>query len=842
MKINKAKVTVTSLAIAAVAAMVGSISGTVAWFQYSTRASVAYTAATAHASESIQIRVADGEWKSALEASEIVDFIKEARNSEDTALRPVTTGAQKKDGRLNKLYKSPIYQYASMSSWEEAGALDYVQIPLELRALDIDGKATETTLSKDVWLTKMQIEQPNADVDHKDISNALRVHLESNQNDNDFLVSKTGDDVEVAGKLDLNGNGRDDMTEGWDGFNDEREYVHYGLDNDQYRGEAANAAEIMKKFSDVAEGDIYHNTDGNDYVYRNGTWVVLNTGNPTAKYAGVKANVDAAFADICKPDTGSIYKNTGNSNFYLYDGSAWNLRAPGVDFGRYDSPEAAKLAKAKTLVADGKVWQNPTASKAYVWDNDAWVYIEDLAVFEGTYANEDTASLELGKEKMAEGATYKTAEATPVWNIWQGGAWVTLETSGSYLGAYANDAAAQAAHADADLTGKIYKKDASYRKFNGTAWEDLAADSAETSGDAAILDLTDPDDGAIILDSSVPSYKKFTAGAWEAVAADIVADNETTATLGVLDPALPDFAAGDFYVDSSGEDDVLKMYNGSDWFAVIEADSDDDANMKLKPIEKGTVYSDTALKMYRYWDGDSWEESYDISAKNATAGVAKQYANENDAYFAMNQNRHLSDSKKLAQGDVYFNTAGHYEKLFIDGEGNFAWGTSAIQAHSYEMNDSEITADDTNPRAITGGKVLGKTVVKVADEAALNALENKAEGDLAYRDDNHLQYVYEGGAWKANVDETVSTAADFTDDSKVYYLDTLDGDYPVGIYENIDGDWVARNGENLRVTVTIYLEGWQKLDGSAIWNAEDYVGAQFNVGLRFSGEAHVDHK
>ena len=57
MKINKAKLLVGTLAIASVAATVGSISGTFAWFQYSTRVTAAYSGAAAHVSENLQIRV-----------------------------------------------------------------------------------------------------------------------------------------------------------------------------------------------------------------------------------------------------------------------------------------------------------------------------------------------------------------------------------------------------------------------------------------------------------------------------------------------------------------------------------------------------------------------------------------------------------------------------------------------------------------------------------------------------------------------------------------------------------------------------------------------------------------
>ena len=48
----------------------------------------------------------------------------------------------------------------------------------------------------------------------------------------------------------------------------------------------------------------------------------------------------------------------------------------------------------------------------------------------------------------------------------------------------------------------------------------------------------------------------------------------------------------------------------------------------------------------------------------------------------------------------------------------------------------------------------------------------------------------------------------------------------------------------LNVRVKIYLEGWQKLsDGtengtSNLWEPSKYIGNKFNVGMRFTCEAH----
>ena len=49
--------------------------------------------------------------------------------------------------------------------------------------------------------------------------------------------------------------------------------------------------------------------------------------------------------------------------------------------------------------------------------------------------------------------------------------------------------------------------------------------------------------------------------------------------------------------------------------------------------------------------------------------------------------------------------------------------------------------------------------------------------------------------------------------------------------------------KNLRVELKVYLEGWQQLGApaSSLWDAATYIGSQFNLGVRFSAEAHADH-
>ena len=60
-----------------------------------------------------------------------------------------------------------------------------------------------------------------------------------------------------------------------------------------------------------------------------------------------------------------------------------------------------------------------------------------------------------------------------------------------------------------------------------------------------------------------------------------------------------------------------------------------------------------------------------------------------------------------------------------------------------------------------------------------------------------------------------------------YYDGNIDQDKYIG-KTNVGSD------SYLTVTVTIWVEGWQELDGSAIWNEVDYIGSKFNVGIQFA--------
>ena len=69
------KISISALAICTTASIVGAITGTVAWFQYSTRAQVAYTGTTVHCSQNLRISLDGNTWKTELQSSDTQNYL-----------------------------------------------------------------------------------------------------------------------------------------------------------------------------------------------------------------------------------------------------------------------------------------------------------------------------------------------------------------------------------------------------------------------------------------------------------------------------------------------------------------------------------------------------------------------------------------------------------------------------------------------------------------------------------------------------------------------------------------------------------------------------------------------
>lgn len=252
------KLVVAGMASAMIAAAVGSISGTVAWFQYNTRATAAYSGATAKCTENLQIRIYDADlygpsqkkyadlaaykaafpWGSDLTSTMISNYIKAKRGAWDasanagagawvdgttTSLTPVTSGNLALNDAATTFYKNPDLGLRTekdlnlYTNWEvDSKKLSIVEIPLQLRLLDVDGDSDSADgrnyIAKDLFLSDLTIAAKTVD-GKKDITNALRVSFTDNAGTpNKKTFSKTGAEVTAHGQLDLDHDGNNDYA------------------------------------------------------------------------------------------------------------------------------------------------------------------------------------------------------------------------------------------------------------------------------------------------------------------------------------------------------------------------------------------------------------------------------------------------------------------------------------------------------------------------------------------------------------------------------------------------------------------------------------------------------
>lgn len=303
MKTCKIKLGAIMLSSARGLAFIGSIGGTIAWYQYSTVATAAVSGSSAKCTENLQVAVGTGEgltFKSSLTTNDISNYLKTTRAGADqetvTVLKPVTAGNQEKDATLNALKSNPVYQHGPYTDWEDAVNTDYVTFPLTFRVLDIDGNSGNTLLNRDSKLGLSDITIEGKDVagneaeGKTDISSAIRVHFSSKNGTADVnrLVSKAGGETVTHGHLDLNGDGADDTMAKyeWDNNSTAIDYGSAGSKETSY-----SAAEMSTK-----DGIDYTNYIGvipasqtltvNVTIFREG-WQVLE-GSATAIWDATK--------------------------------------------------------------------------------------------------------------------------------------------------------------------------------------------------------------------------------------------------------------------------------------------------------------------------------------------------------------------------------------------------------------------------------------------------------------------------------------------------------------------------------------------------------------------------
>ena len=208
------KIVISSLALLTGVAVAGSVTSTVAWFQYATRAQIAYTGTTSHCSKLLKISADNGStWGNDINL-----------NSLHTGkFAPITTGAQAKDAALpSSFYAQPNYRQGSYDHWYTASTDLYAQFTILIKVTDVDGATIPNQLANDVYLTDVTIQDATTN-GAPDLSDAMRVHVSSSDGVN-LLFAKSTTSTDVGGYLDINNDNKYDTT----GYEWDSSLVVYG--------------------------------------------------------------------------------------------------------------------------------------------------------------------------------------------------------------------------------------------------------------------------------------------------------------------------------------------------------------------------------------------------------------------------------------------------------------------------------------------------------------------------------------------------------------------------------------------------------------------------------------
>ena len=252
MKTNKGKLLVLALSAASFLALAGSVTGTVAWYQYSTRATAGILGSSKSVTENLQISTDQQNWKSDLTSEDIFKAAIQKANNANAAssITPLTSGNfNDKDNGLTNLYDAPQYQYGvgSYEGWNTAKIENYLQFDLYFRFVKkVDGK--DNYVARDVKLADLNMTSVNTTSSVSDgdkLASAMRVHFASTTAN--ALASKNGGTTDTNGALDLNGDGNNDTAKRYE-WEDDGKALDYGIGSqNSYSAEATGVNNLVAK-------------------------------------------------------------------------------------------------------------------------------------------------------------------------------------------------------------------------------------------------------------------------------------------------------------------------------------------------------------------------------------------------------------------------------------------------------------------------------------------------------------------------------------------------------------------------------------------------------------------
>lgn len=298
MKLNK-KIIIPAFTLLVGTALAGSVSSTVAWYQYSTKANVAYIGTSAGTIGNLKLRIyeggtqADNEgWKTYLSYQDVETYLQGKK------IKPITTGKMGRDEKLPQFYSNPVAGNGPLSMWNTADDTNYVQIPLQFKFVEMDGELdsssqlVEEAQIKDLYLSDILIQNSwKNSAAKQDLSAAIRVHFDAfATGDEDVdnahtnrLVSKNGGDTLTCGALDLDSVPGNDKT-----YTEAEKGAMYGFGDESF---IANAGSEIKYgvVPSVADADNKQISYAASNV--NGIGLLGSTSDVDGKYLNVKVTI-----------------------------------------------------------------------------------------------------------------------------------------------------------------------------------------------------------------------------------------------------------------------------------------------------------------------------------------------------------------------------------------------------------------------------------------------------------------------------------------------------------------------------------------------------------------------
>ena len=310
-----------------------SVTSTIAWFQYATRATVAYTGTSAHCSKLLNIAINNDSvidkdnlnWGTNIRSADLPS----------AKFAPITTGEMDKDSPLPtqtvgtetkaRFYASPDYRQGPYQDWLIAGDDNYLQFEVLIRLADVDqnyGTPNQKYLANDVYLTNLTIQSASVG---NDLDKSVRVHFASTYYDSGveqhkyFLFASEATETAVGGLLDVNDDGKLD-TDGYPGMTGGDELCIYGgSDGDAVISDTLNGKKLENPLLQTS-----YASDDATLIAEDNNGVLTTTGvTPLGSTSATKDQYMKIVVTVWLEGWSELHRGS-DDNYQDEDSSIWN--------------------------------------------------------------------------------------------------------------------------------------------------------------------------------------------------------------------------------------------------------------------------------------------------------------------------------------------------------------------------------------------------------------------------------------------------------------------------------------------------------------------------------------